>query len=81
LVAAGAVIMGAMASPLLGPAGNAEFFLHARAHRAGAPERLEGAGSVPADNLVPADAPVARLLDAAVASAPDATTTRSRDDG
>jgi len=24
--------MGAMASPLLGPAGNAEFFLHARAH-------------------------------------------------
>jgi 23S rRNA (cytidine1920-2'-O)/16S rRNA (cytidine1409-2'-O)-methyltransferase len=28
----GATIMGAMASPLLGPAGNAEFILHARAH-------------------------------------------------
>ena len=27
-----ATIMGAMASPLLGPAGNAEFLLHARAH-------------------------------------------------
>lgn len=32
---AGASIMGAMASPLLGPAGNAEFLLHARAHGAG----------------------------------------------
>ena len=34
LVGAGATIMGAMASPLVGPAGNAEFFLHARAHEA-----------------------------------------------
>lgn len=32
LLDAGASIMGAMASPLLGPAGNAEFFLWARAH-------------------------------------------------
>jgi 23S rRNA (cytidine1920-2'-O)/16S rRNA (cytidine1409-2'-O)-methyltransferase len=32
LGAAGASIMGAMASPLVGPAGNVEFFLHARAH-------------------------------------------------
>jgi len=30
LASAGAGIMGAMASPLTGPAGNAEFFLHAR---------------------------------------------------
>jgi 23S rRNA (cytidine1920-2'-O)/16S rRNA (cytidine1409-2'-O)-methyltransferase len=33
LAESGASIMGAMASPLLGPAGNAEFFLHARAQR------------------------------------------------
>jgi 23S rRNA (cytidine1920-2'-O)/16S rRNA (cytidine1409-2'-O)-methyltransferase len=32
LLAAGAAMMGAMASPLLGAAGNAEFFVHARAH-------------------------------------------------
>jgi 23S rRNA (cytidine1920-2'-O)/16S rRNA (cytidine1409-2'-O)-methyltransferase len=32
LTAAGATIMGAVASPLLGPAGNAEYFLRARAH-------------------------------------------------
>lgn len=32
LEAAGASIIDAMASPLLGPAGNAEYFLHARAH-------------------------------------------------
>ena len=32
LVGAGATIMGAMASPLVGAAGNVEFFLHARAH-------------------------------------------------
>jgi len=31
LVGAGAAIMGAMASPLTGPSGNREFFLHARA--------------------------------------------------
>jgi 23S rRNA (cytidine1920-2'-O)/16S rRNA (cytidine1409-2'-O)-methyltransferase len=53
----GATIMGAMASPLLGPAGNAEFLVHARAH---APD---GAPSAP--NAV------AALLDAAVAEAPD----------
>jgi len=56
----GATIMGAMASPLLGPAGNAEFLLHARAH-------------TPAPDLSSrtADA-VGAVLDAAVQSAPDA---------
>lgn len=59
LLSHGAGIMGAMASPLLGPAGNAEFLLHARAlvfpeHRA--PES------------------VAAILDAAVAASPDAST-------
>lgn len=51
---AGATIMGAMASPLVGPAGNVEFFLHARAH----------AGKV-AD-----DAWLAATLDAAVSQSP-----------
>jgi len=50
--------MGAMASPVLGPAGNAEFFLHARAPgvraRADAPQPAWDAA-----------------LDAAVAAAPD----------
>jgi 23S rRNA (cytidine1920-2'-O)/16S rRNA (cytidine1409-2'-O)-methyltransferase len=55
----GATIMGAMASPLLGPAGNAEFFLHARAHAPGA-----GTGETPG--------PVPAALDAAVGEAPDA---------
>ena len=36
LEACGATIMGAMASPVTGPAGNVEYLLHARAHR-GAP--------------------------------------------
>ncbi len=55
-----ATIMGVMASPLLGPAGNAEFFIHARAH--GAPGEPSSRSS---------DALTA-LLDAAVHSAPDA---------
>ena len=55
----GATIMGAMASPLLGPAGNAEFLLHVRAHAA------------PLGALAAPDA-VAAMLDAAVADAPDA---------
>ena len=55
----GATIMGAMASPLLGPAGNAEFLLHVRAHAA------------PPGALVAPDA-VEAMLDAAVADAPDA---------
>ncbi len=57
----GATIMGAMASPLLGPAGNAEFLLHARAH----------AG--PGDLAPPSPDAVAALLDAAVHGAPDAS--------
>lgn len=56
LAGCGATIMGAMASPLLGPAGNAEFLLHGRAHQA------------PGDR---AEAIPAAMLDAAVAEAPD----------
>ena len=55
LARAGATIMGAMASPLLGPAGNAEFFLHARGHGAGGTGHAE----------------LSAMLDAAVADAPD----------
>jgi 23S rRNA (cytidine1920-2'-O)/16S rRNA (cytidine1409-2'-O)-methyltransferase len=55
----GATIMGAMASPLLGPAGNAEFLLHARAHQA---PRSTSVGTSP---------PLAAALDAAVDAAPD----------
>ncbi|MHB8438439.1 MAG: TlyA family RNA methyltransferase [Acidimicrobiales bacterium] len=57
LAGAGASIMGAMASPVLGPAGNAEFLVHARASL-GAP------GALDAENL-------ARALDDAVRDAPD----------
>jgi hypothetical protein len=32
LDACGATIMGVMASPVIGPAGNVEFLVHARAH-------------------------------------------------
>lgn len=57
----GASIMGAMASPLLGPAGNAEFLLHARAHAS------------PPDRAGPASLARswAEMLDAAVVGAPD----------
>ena len=55
LAGVGASIMGAMASPVLGPAGNVEFLLHARAHAGAAPP------SVGLD----------ALLDAAVAESPD----------
>jgi 23S rRNA (cytidine1920-2'-O)/16S rRNA (cytidine1409-2'-O)-methyltransferase len=61
LASQGATIMGAMASPVLGPAGNAEFLLHARAHSTPA-----GAGHGLPDG-------VGSLLDAAVQGAPDAT--------
>jgi 23S rRNA (cytidine1920-2'-O)/16S rRNA (cytidine1409-2'-O)-methyltransferase len=56
LVEAGTTIMGAMASPLLGPAGNAEYFLHARAHA--------GGGWVAGGTALDA------MLDAAVAESP-----------
>jgi len=46
MVSQGATIMGAMASPLLGPAGNAEFFLYARAHAAPAPANPAPGGLV-----------------------------------
>jgi len=55
-----ATIMGAMASPLLGPAGNAEFFVHARA--SGAPGNVSP----------PTSDGFSGLLDAAVDEAPDA---------
>jgi 23S rRNA (cytidine1920-2'-O)/16S rRNA (cytidine1409-2'-O)-methyltransferase len=57
LVTAGATIMGAMASPVLGPAGNAEYLLWART---GPPET--GSPSLDVD----------ATLDAAVAASPDA---------
>ncbi|HXQ44203.1 MAG TPA: TlyA family RNA methyltransferase [Acidimicrobiales bacterium] len=53
---AGATIMGAMASPVLGPAGNAEYLLWGRIGPFEAPMGLD----------------VAAVLDAAVASSPDA---------
>ncbi len=58
LVGAGATIMGAMASPLLGPAGNAEFLLYGRAPEQ--PVHSDSALSLPS-----------AMLDAAVAEAPD----------
>ena len=65
----GATIMGAMASPLLGPAGNAEFLLHARAPMditATPTHRRAGAWGA--------------TLDAAVAEAPDAPDASRRAD-
>jgi len=58
----GATIMGVMASPLLGPAGNAEFLLHAQAHA--------GDGTSPLSDAV------AAALKDAVHDAPDAPGTR-----
>jgi 23S rRNA (cytidine1920-2'-O)/16S rRNA (cytidine1409-2'-O)-methyltransferase len=55
LVEAGATIMGAMASPVLGPAGNAEYLLWARVGSSGPPPAFD----------------LAAALDAAVASSPD----------
>lgn len=64
LTGAAATIMGAMPSPVLGPAGNAEYLLWARA---GGP----GASVVPtSDSAAALDA----ILDAAVAASPDAHT-------
>jgi 23S rRNA (cytidine1920-2'-O)/16S rRNA (cytidine1409-2'-O)-methyltransferase len=58
LMSAGATIMGAMASPVLGPAGNAEYLLWARAGSSGSPAA--------------STFDVAAALDAAVAESPDA---------
>ncbi|MGA2522283.1 MAG: TlyA family RNA methyltransferase [Acidimicrobiales bacterium] len=69
----GATIMGVMASPVLGPAGNAEFLLRARARTTTA------AGFEPAiDAVVDAvvDGTVDAAIDAAVLAAPDAVPTR-----
>jgi 23S rRNA (cytidine1920-2'-O)/16S rRNA (cytidine1409-2'-O)-methyltransferase len=64
LTSHGASIMGAMASPVLGPAGNAEFFLHARTGAPGAGAAAPGDGW---DDMV----------DAALATAPDAAEGRA----
>jgi 23S rRNA (cytidine1920-2'-O)/16S rRNA (cytidine1409-2'-O)-methyltransferase len=63
----GASIMGAMASPLLGPAGNAEFLLHVRAGAA--------PGAISAPISPPTGAGWAQLLEDAVGEAPDAAGT------
>lgn len=80
LVAAGASIMGAMASPVLGPAGNAEFFVCARAHTSTPPAGV--VGGRPGAETPPAAgqrAEYAALLDAAVAEAPDAAVAEAPD--
>jgi len=55
LLDTGATIMGAMASPVLGPAGNIEFFLHAVAH--GGSGGLHGAGIDAALHAAVAESP------------------------
>jgi 23S rRNA (cytidine1920-2'-O)/16S rRNA (cytidine1409-2'-O)-methyltransferase len=62
----GATIMGAMASPLLGPAGNAEFLLHVRARV----ENTDTAAPTGTDAET-VTANWAAALDTAVAEAPD----------
>jgi 23S rRNA (cytidine1920-2'-O)/16S rRNA (cytidine1409-2'-O)-methyltransferase len=76
LASQGATIMGAMASPLLGPAGNAEFLVHARAHAA-----PEAGFTFDVGGAITVDASVAAMLDAAVADAPDAAVADAPDAG
>lgn len=70
LTAHGARVVGATASPILGPAGNAEFFLHATAGPA-AGVVAPTAAPLPAPSEAE-DAAWAELVAAAVAAAPDA---------
>jgi len=79
--AVGATIMGAMASPLIGPAGNAEFLLHARAKtsRTRSLDALDALDASASDygNLDASTAPVPHekldaMLDLAIAESPDA---------
>jgi 23S rRNA (cytidine1920-2'-O)/16S rRNA (cytidine1409-2'-O)-methyltransferase len=63
LCSAGASIIGAMPSPLLGPSGNAEFFVRAKAHGAGSLEDSRQGSDLDPSEL--------RMLDAAVSEAPD----------
>jgi 23S rRNA (cytidine1920-2'-O)/16S rRNA (cytidine1409-2'-O)-methyltransferase len=63
LESCGATIMGAMASPVVGRAGNVEFLLHAMA-----PTTLVGRGGASA-----ASRRVDEMLDAAIAESPDAS--------
>jgi len=67
LAACGATIMGAMASPVTGPAGNVEFLLYARAHADG--DRTPGADEREARRL---DAMVDRALAEAPGARPEA---------
>jgi 23S rRNA (cytidine1920-2'-O)/16S rRNA (cytidine1409-2'-O)-methyltransferase len=60
----GASILGAMASPILGPSGNAEFLLHAKAHSI-----PPGEGTAP--ESVRDDPELRELVDRAVLAAPD----------
>jgi 23S rRNA (cytidine1920-2'-O)/16S rRNA (cytidine1409-2'-O)-methyltransferase len=84
LEATGATIMGAMASPLLGPAGNAEFLIHARRGSAVAGNAGVAAGALaevvsssdraagPTDSTDSTDSTsIDRMIDLAVAEAPD----------
>jgi 23S rRNA (cytidine1920-2'-O)/16S rRNA (cytidine1409-2'-O)-methyltransferase len=71
LCSAGASIIGAMPSPLLGPSGNAEFFVRATARDASSVEEPRRDGGL--------DPSVKRMLDVAVSAAPDVSASASAD--
>jgi 23S rRNA (cytidine1920-2'-O)/16S rRNA (cytidine1409-2'-O)-methyltransferase len=71
LCSAGASIIGAMPSPLLGPSGNAEFFVRATARPGSSVEEPRRDGRL--------EPPVRRMLDGAVSAAPDASASVSTD--
>lgn len=75
LVASGTGIMGVMASPLLGAAGNAEFFVHAvhAAHASAGPAPAAGGPAAPGERST-AD-PAERAIEAAIAAACTMATT------
>ncbi|HLG67707.1 MAG TPA: TlyA family RNA methyltransferase [Acidimicrobiales bacterium] len=75
LVASGTGIMGAMASPLLGAAGNAEFFVHAvhAVHAAAGPAPAAGGPAAPGERSTAATAE--RAIEAAIAAACTMATT------
>jgi 23S rRNA (cytidine1920-2'-O)/16S rRNA (cytidine1409-2'-O)-methyltransferase len=77
LTEAGATIMGAMASPVLGPAGNAEYLLWARMGSPGALSPGTRAPGAP----VPEALDVAGALSAAVAESPDGSGSAAAGDG
>ncbi|MGH9028149.1 MAG: TlyA family RNA methyltransferase [Acidimicrobiales bacterium] len=69
LASARARVVAAMASPLLGPSGNAEFLLHATAH-----DSKDGPGAVAGG----VDEATGRMLDDAVDAAPDRPSKQAR---